>query len=255
MTVMLYQGDCLEVMSRIEAGSVDAVITDPPYGIGYASSRTTRTDGSPRQLDATFGADEFDPRWLPIVYRLMKEDAALYMFTRWDMIDAWKRELEAAGFHVTQRLVWDKSHWGMGDLRYYGSQVEDVLFCRKGTPRLYWDKRRGNITKTVSKAYFPEGRFNHPTQKPIELCAGYITDCTRPGDLILDPFMGSGTTGVACVNTGRRFIGIELLPKYYAIAEQRITAACCCGHGERDGEIVLQDGRTLVIRGPDPYQA
>jgi len=221
MTVQLFCGDCLEILPTLEAGSVDAGVLDPPYGIGYKSNRPTygnRTSRKPR----TFGKDVIGTDWLRETYRVLKNDSVMFVFTRWDVSHIWKDAIEEVGFVVTQRLVWDKSHWGMGDLRYYGDQTEDVLFCRKGRPMMYYPKRRGNIFKTVSKAYYPEGNFGHPTQKSEQLCRDFILDTTDTGQVVGDWFMGSGTTGVACVQTGRNFIGIEIDPAYYAIAEKRI---------------------------------
>jgi site-specific DNA-methyltransferase (adenine-specific) len=222
----LYLGDCLEVLPTLAAGSVDAVVTDPPYGIGYASSWKTRIGGEPRRNGATFGKDEFDPSWIPEAFRLLRIDALLYCFTRWDVIGQWREAFEVEGFKAAQRLVWDKCHWKMGDLRYYGSQTEDVLVLRKGSPVIFpgGHGRRGNLFRH-SSAFLPEGQVDHPTQKPVTLITTYVQDATEPGMTVLDPFMGSGTTGVACVQTGRKFIGIEIDPTYFDIACKRIEAA------------------------------
>ena len=219
-------GDCLEVMRGMDAGSVDAVITDPPYGIAYASSWKTRMNGEPRKTRANFGPDVFNAEWIPNAYHLLKEDAYLYCFTRWDVAHLWRDAFLAAGFKMGQRLVWDKAHWKMGDLRHYGSQVEDVLVVYKGGPAMFPGGigRRGNLFR-FSSGYLPEGQVDHPTQKPVALMAQFVNDSTRPGDLILDPFCGSGTTGVACVQTGRRFIGIEIDEGYADIARARIAKA------------------------------
>lgn len=224
MTVTLWRGDCLERMGDIPSGSVDAVVTDPPYGIGYASSRTMRLNGEPRRTRPQFGADVFCAEWLVDVYRVLKADTCLYVFTRWDITHQWKAAIEAVGFKVTQRLVWDKKHWKMGDLRYYGSQTEDVLFCRKGTPTMHYPKRCGNLL-SYSSGYLPEGQYDHPTQKPEHLMERFILDSTLPDQVVLDPFMGSGSTGVAAFNVDRRFIGIERDDYSFAIAEARIKAA------------------------------
>lgn len=226
MTVTLHLGDCLEILPTLEAGSVDAVITDPPYGIGYASSRTMRMNGEPRVNDASFGADVFDPRWVALAVPTLCNDGALYAFTRWDVAQSWKQEIESCGLKVHQRIVWDKRHWGMGDLRYYGSQTEDILFASKGAHVLAWEKREGNLW-SIWKGYVwsDAGGCQHPTQKPERLISEMITRSCPPGGTVLDPFMGSGTTGVACVQAGRNFIGIEIDPTYYAIAEKRIAEA------------------------------
>lgn len=203
---------------------MDAVVTDPPYGIGYTSSCTTCMDGTPRKNRNSFGDDIYNAEWISEIYRLLREDTPFYCFVRWDVLHKWKKDIEMAGFKVAQRLVWDKAHWKMGDLRYYGSQLEDILFCRKGAPEMQYRKRTGNLRR-YSSGYLPEGQYDHPTQKPEMLIQEYIVDSTFKGDTILDPFMGSGTTGVACHLTGRNFIGIEISEEYFKIAEKRIKEA------------------------------
>lgn len=219
-------GDCLEIMRDIPDNSIDAVITDPPYGIGYASNRATTSGGMPRKNRSSFGKDEYDPRWVAELPRVQKDDGLIYCFTRWDVMHLWKDAFVAVGYVATQRLVWDKCHWKMGDLRYYGSQLEDVLLFRRGAPEMFpgGHGRRGNLFR-YSSSWLPEGQFDHPTQKPEALIREFIQDSTKPGDTVLDPFMGSGTTGVACVKTGRSFIGIEIDPHYFEIAKRRIEEA------------------------------
>lgn len=220
----IFNGDCEAIMATLPKNSVTAIVTDPPYGIGYKSGRRMREDGTPRKNDNNFGTDEFNPSWLEPAFDLLKDNGFLYLFTRWDVIKQWKDAATEAGFNVVQRLVWDKKHWKMGDLRYYGSQTEDVLFCRKGAPVMRWANRRGNLFR-VSSSWLPEGQFDHPTQKPESLLASFVLDATQPDDIVLDPFMGSGSTGVPAVKFGRRFIGIEIKYKYYQIAETRLADA------------------------------
>jgi site-specific DNA-methyltransferase (adenine-specific) len=221
----LIHGDCLDVLPTLDTGSVDLIVTDPPYGIGYASSRTTRNGGGPRKSRASFGQDVFNAEWLLDAARMLKDGGALYLCTRWDVIHLWRKAIEDAGLSVAQRLVWDKSHWGMGDLRYFGSQIEDVLFAVKGEHRLLWDKRQGNVWKVWRGEVWRDGFCDHPTQKPVALMQKAVELSCPVGGVVLDPFMGSGTTGVACLQTGRRFIGIELDAAYFEIARQRLEAA------------------------------
>jgi site-specific DNA-methyltransferase (adenine-specific) len=225
VSVQLIQGDCLEVMRTLPDGCVDAVITDPPYGIGYQMHAPSKQTNGHRKTNHSFGLDELSTIWIKEAYRVLRQDTCAYVFTRWDVLPTWQSALHDAGFVIVQHLIWDKSHWGAGDLRYYGSQTESILFCRKGNPELFWRQRRGNVYKTVSRAFLPEQSDLHPTQKPESLMRIFVTDSTRAGATILDPFMGSGTTGVACVKTGRNFIGIELDEGYFRIAEKRITEA------------------------------
>lgn len=222
----LYLGDCLNFMRTMKPGSVDAVITDPPYGIGYKSGHKISIDGNPRRNGNSFGKDEINLDWIPLVYNLQKQDSLLYCFTRWDVLSIWRDAFIDNGYLSCGRLVWNKCHWKMGDLRYYGSQTEDILLMRKGAPIIFPGGigRRGNLL-SVSSFYLSEGQEDHPTQKPEKILRQFVADSTNPGDIIFDPFMGSGTTGVACMQLGRRFIGCEIDPNYYAIAEKRIKAA------------------------------
>ena len=108
----------------------------------------------------------------------------------------------------------------MGDLKGdFAPKVEFILFLHKGR-RLINGKRDPNILK-----FARTGNVNHPTEKPVDLCEYLISKFSESGDVILDPFMGSGTTGVACINTGRDFLGIELDKEYFEIASNRIKEA------------------------------
>jgi DNA modification methylase len=217
-------GDCLDVMADMPDECIDLIVADPPYGIGYASSWTTRPDGTPRMFDASFGKDEYDDRWIPESARLLKDGGAMYLFTRWDILHRWKAAIEATCLKVVQRIIWNKSHWKMGDLRYYGSQTEDVLFCRKGAHKLRWSKRSGNIW-TSSSSYLPEGQWNHPTQKAEVIIKKMIRNSSNVEDIVADFHIGSGTTAVAALKLGRHFYGCDINPKYVELANERIEKA------------------------------
>ena len=216
-------GDCLEVMRNLPDECVGLVVADPPYGIGYASSWTTRPDGSPRVYSNSFGEDRYDDRWVAEAGRVLKEYGAMYMFTRWDILHRWKAAIEDTGLKVVQRLIWNKSHWKMGDLRYYGSQTEDILFCRKGAHKLRWEKRNGNIW-TSSSSYLPEGQWDHPTQKAEAIIQRMIENSSDPGDLVADFHVGSGTTMAVADRLGRRWFGCDTNPEYVEMSLERIKA-------------------------------
>jgi len=203
---------------------IDAIITDPPYGIEYESSRTTRMDGTSRATSGTFGKDEFDAGWLPNAARVLKSGGALYLFTRWDVAHRWKDAIESAGLKVVQRIVWDKCHWGMGDLRYFGSQVEDILFAVKCDHPLRWDKRGGNVWRENSRQlFYKEGNYDHPTQKPVNLMARAVILSTDAGDVVADPFCGSGSTLVAAQKLGRHFVGCDVEAYYVEMSRARLA--------------------------------
>ena len=216
--VKIYCGDCLEILPILSPAEV--VITDPPYGIGYRSGRKMSEIGLPRKYENSFGLDEFNPLWPPNIQKLVTR--FLYLFTRWDKTNIWMNALNQ--LNVRARLIWDKCHWKMGDLSIYGNQAEDILLFSRGKPSIFINGkgRRGNIFR-YSSFFLKEGQFNHPTQKPQQLIREFILDSTNKGELILDPFMGSGTTLRAAKDLGRKAIGIEIEEKYCEIAARRLT--------------------------------
>ncbi len=234
----VYCMDATALLSQLPTDSVDLIATDPPYGIGYASSWTTRSDGAPRNFNGTFGADVFNADWLPEAARVLKSSGALYLCTRWDVIHLWQNAIESAGLHVVQRIVWDKCHWGMGDLRYFGSQTEDILFCVKGEHHLRWPQREGNLWRTPNGKPMAgrDGYFDNPTQKPTELMVRMIELSTDKGDLVVDPCCGSGTTLVSAAKLGRQFIGGDIDEYQFGIASRRLA------NWRRDGDIEVAPG-------------
>jgi len=215
----LHLGDCLNVMREMDDNSVDAVVTDPPYGIAYQSARRTdKRDWFP----VIEGDGEVDLEWIAHSYRVSKNPACLFCFCRWDVERDFMDGIGAAGWRVRSQVVWDRGIHGMGDLgRQYAPCHDLAWFATKGDYRFPNKRPRSiyHIDRLSACALL------HPTQKPLALMKAILNDLTVPTSVILDPFMGSGTTGVACVQTGRNFIGIEIDPTYYAIAEKRIAEA------------------------------
>lgn len=216
-------GDARELARAIPDESVDLIVSDPPYGIGYVSSWKTRRNGSIRINEPDFGKDILDTSFIPDYMRTLKQSGALYLFTRWDILPIWKNEIESNGGKIRQRIIWNKTHWGMGDLRYYGSQTEDILFCTKSTKHyLRWEKREGNIL--VANTYLlPEGQYDHPTQKPESIISKMIQNSSDPGDIVLDFHCGSGTVAVCAKKLGRLFLCADIKPKYVEMTRQRVA--------------------------------
>lgn len=213
----LYRGDALEKLGNIESGSVDLIVTDPPYGInltkGYKKGSQSLIKG-----DDGFTVMFFLDDYLREYQRILKEGGALYIFSRFDVMPYWWISLKRY-FDVKNQIIWAKGGGGMGDLYgTYSTNYEVVLFATKGEHKLC-GMREGcvwNIPKCKQEF--------HETQKPVELIKKMILHSSDEGDVVLDPFMGSGTTGVACAQTNRRFIGIELSTEYFNITENRLDA-------------------------------
>lgn len=216
--VTLYLGDCREILPTLTAlvGKVHCVPMDPPYGISYQTNHRKVMD-TPEMLQG----DQEAPLWcLGLAESLLASSGALYVCTRFDVVPIWMAAIRSCGLTLKTTVVWDKTNHTAGDLEGdYGNQTELVLFAHRGEHKL----RGGRDVNLWRIPRPPAG--DHPTPKPVDLMARMIRNSTDAGDLVLDPFMGSGTTGVAAVKMGRRFVGIEVEPKYFDLSCKRISEA------------------------------
>ena len=215
-SAVLIHADCIGVLQKMPAASVDSVVTDPPYGMGYRSNwRTATAKFAPIENDLGL---EWLSEFVNLSYRVLKEDTASHVFCSWHNVDQFKQAFEKR-FTLKNILVWVKNNHGSGDLKgAYGPKHEFVMFLHKGRATL----KSGRRPDVIEASKVPGGQMVHPTEKPVSLMEGLIADVTLPGGVVLDPFMGSGSTGVAASNLGRRFIGVEKDAGYFDIACGRI---------------------------------
>ena len=201
----LYLGDCLEILPTLR--KVDAVVTDPPYG--------TKTHQREDWMVGEFS--NVLPLALPLLRNALSNDGAFYCFTSWSMMSDWLLRLSLY-FKLQNIIIWDKGrHSGRWTANSWQFTWEGVFFGLKGS------RPTREYFPDVVHSSEPQGR--HPMQKPVDVTELFIRASTDKSDTILDPFMGSGTTGVACARLGRKFIGIEIEPKYFDIACKRIEEA------------------------------
>ena len=213
--IELWRGDCLELMKAIPDGSVHLVLTDPPYGIDFQSN-FRKNKFNKIENDSAVNAEFLDE-----CKRVLKDTGAFYCFTRWDVYPSWIEQISKR-FKVKNCIVWFKRGGGLGDLKKgYIYNHEFIIYCAEKNHRLN-GKRRNDVFEFAKDA---PSTYVHPTQKPISLLKEIIERSSNEGGVVLDCFMGSGSTGVACVNTNRRFIGIELDEGYFNIAKKRIEDA------------------------------
>lgn len=219
MKTTLLHGDCIELMQHIPDGSVDMVLTDPPYGIDYQSCwKKDKTDRWNKIQNDKHPFIEF----IPVVKRVLKPTGCMMVFTRWDVQQKFIDEMNRHGLTVKNVLIWDKVGHGMGDLkRSFASRYESVLFHSENEFR-FQGKRPQDILRV---ARVPACKMVHPNEKPVALLEMLICQCSEKDSTVLDLFMGSGSTGVACANTNRNFIGIEVDHRYFETAKQRIRDA------------------------------
>ena len=222
MTCKLIHGDCFEEMMKLadEGVKVDLICTDPPYLMNYKTNRRkdkTHDFCKPIANDTNF---ELIKDIMPLLFELLNRGGAIYMFCNANHIDYFKQQIEQH-FTLKNILIWVKNNWSAGDLKgAYAKQTEFILYAVKGrhvlngardTDTLYYNRVVGNMQL-------------HQNQKPVDLCKYLINKSSNENDTVLDCFMGSGSTGVACLQTNRNFIGIELEEKYYNIAKKRCSA-------------------------------
>lgn len=213
----IIHGDSLTVLRQMEAESVDAIITDPPYGIDY---RAHWTKSVVKNDNAPFIWFLYD------AFRVLKTgnsgQGSLVCFTRWDVEQTFIDAMKLAGFQIRSEVVWDKVLHAAGDCKtQFAPAHENILFAIKGR----FSFPGGRPKDVISFKKLTSTQMIHPTEKPVGLLTNLITSVTKPGDLILDPFAGSGSTLVAAKKTGRRFIGIELDDEYFEKAKRRVEEA------------------------------
>lgn len=193
--VTLYCGDCLDILPQLEAGSVDAVVTDPPYGIGFNYE----------------SHDDSEEEWFILMDRVVPLCKRIAKFVIMPVC-----RLDRMGWWYTNHspswvIAWYKGSPGHRSHIGFQDWEAHLTFGKPPKPMHdYFHTRCGFEIK------------GHPCPKPVAWAQWLIERAVLNGGSILDPFMGSGTTGVACVKTGRRFIGIEMEPKYFEIAKRRI---------------------------------
>ena len=216
----VYLGNALDVLGMLPDNSIDLILTDPPYGINYMS-RSKSLPLTKISNDKASEAYELLDKVLSLAEKKLKPDRHIYIFTNWQAYEGMAPVVKKY-FKLKGALAWIKNNRTRGDLKgNYGYQYEMVLYAHKGR-RWLFGKRDSDIL------YFdkvPTQAMQHPTEKPVKLLQYLIEKSTTQGEIILDPFMGSGSTGEAAQQAGRGFIGIEMEPAWFAVAKKRLGQA------------------------------
>jgi len=211
----IFCGDCIEKLDIIPQNSIDLVVTDPPYGIDFQSSWRTETE----QFDKLENDDKIDTSFIPKLEKVTKQNSGLYLFTRWDVYPEWIEAIKQSEFEVKNCIVWNRKIHGMGDLKEsYAPQHDFIIYATKGKVELNGKRPTDIIPK---QRVNPED-LEHPTEKPVSLISELVKNSSDKGDLVLDPFAGSGSTLVAAERHDRKYIGIEITEKFVELAEERL---------------------------------
>jgi hypothetical protein len=201
--------DSDQVAKLMNGQKADMVFTDPPYGYKYESNY--------QEKHKELLNDDKILNFLPNAYLFTKENTAFYVFCGWQTVKQWILEIENSGLNLKNIIVWKKNNWSMGDLKgAYAGQYEIILFAHKG--RIELKEGRGQDVWEFDRVPPKE----HPTMKPIELIIKALKDVTNVKNLVLDFFLGSGSTMVASHQLKRKCYGMELDPKYCQVIIDRM---------------------------------
>lgn len=221
-TYSLFKGDCLVCMGRIPDKSIDLIVTDPPYTM-TKRGKSCRPNWMPSRM----GDNVFDGElpnaemWIKECFRVLKDGTHFYTFCNTNDIGRYLRIAEDVGFKLHNIITMIKDTKMPN--KWYLKSCELILFFRKGKAKPINDMTSRDWMQ-VEMPKQNNGKV-HITQKPLVVVEKLVTNSTKEGEVVMDPFMGSGTTGVAAVRTNRKFIGIEIDDKHFATAENRIVDA------------------------------
>lgn len=217
--------DCLEGMKDIPDGSIGLIVTDPPYLLtsrGAVGTMSGYWEGEAARKGRVFEFNDIDIEdYLDDFYRVLDNDAHCYIMCNNYNLAHFFEVIGESGFHFVKLLVWDKQNKICGT--YYMGQVEFIFLIRKGR-----DKHINNcgtsdlLSFANNRDKDRNGNNIHDSQKPVALMRTLIANSSDKGDIVLDPFMGSGTTAIAAMREGRHFIGFEKDEKYWNVAMRRV---------------------------------
>jgi site-specific DNA-methyltransferase (adenine-specific) len=242
----IFNEDCIGGMARhLPDQSVDLVITDPPFGIEFQAKRGNYNRKSSRVLEGyneVKGADyqQFTHEWLGQVRRVLKPDGSLYIFSGWNYLKDLLIALDDLDFTLVNHLVW-KYQFGLVTTRKYVTSHYHVLYaCLNDKQRRFYPYARyakdakhehGGSAHykdkedvwNIPREYWT-GDLKTPTKLPAELIRKILAYSSLPGDVVLDPFLGSGQTAVVSHLEGRRYLGFEIVPDYFDFAQKRLES-------------------------------
>lgn len=223
--VKIINGNSIELLKKLKDESVDMIATDPPYKVtarGNAGNSGGMMQKKLSMQGKIFQHNDVKPiDYIPEFYRILKDGSHCYIMTNHVNLQEMLNTATECGFKFIKSLIWNKGNKIMG--QYYMSQFEYILFFRKGKGKKINKCGTADILDIPNKkTKNEEGKNIHDTEKPVGLMKILIENSSQEGEIVLDPFMGVGSTGMASIELNRKFIGIELDENYFKIAKQRI---------------------------------
>lgn len=239
----VYNIDCLEGMKRIPDDAIDLVITDPPFAIDFKAKRSNYNRTYGRVIEGyneiqTNDYYEFTASWLSEVFRVLKDSGSIYVFSGWNNLKDILIALDKIGFIVVNHLIWKYQFGVVTKRRFVTSHYHCLYACINDKKRKYFpyarfrkdekDKNGGSLHYQdkedvwyIKREYWT-GDQKTPTKLPSEVIRKILQYSSEKGDIILDPFIGSGQVAVVSKILERQYIGFEIVPEYYNFAKERL---------------------------------
>jgi site-specific DNA-methyltransferase (adenine-specific) len=221
----IYEGDALDLLPQVPDGTVDLIITDPPFAIDFRAQRLNYNRNGANVLEgyreipeAEYGA--FTRRWMAEAARVLAPSGSMYVFSGWNRLRDILEGLDAAGLTTVNHLIW-KYQFGVFTKKKYVTSHYHILFVVKD-PKKYTFNKLDHYPEdvwTIQREYW-KGKMKTPTKLPREIVRKILSYSSNPGDLVLDPFLGSGTVAIVAQQEGRHFLGFEVVPEYCAFANE-----------------------------------
>ena len=210
MTSKILHGNSIKIMKELQNNSVDLILTDPPYGddsVYGLNNKSIKNNENPL----------INCLALVEMYRILRRNRSVYIFTNWKHYPFLTEFiLRYTKFKIRHLVVWKKHNFGLGWA--FRHQYELILVLEKGKPKY----NLTDFSNVQTAKHINHNKENHPHEKPIDLLKKIIEHSSKKGDLVLDPFCGTGSCGIACQELNRDFIGVELDEKWVEVAKERV---------------------------------
>lgn len=242
---LIKQGDCIELMAEMPSHHVDLVITDPPFAIEFKAQRTNYNRTGNRVLEGYNEISEqnyqsFTSAWLAQATRVLKDSGSMYIFSGWNHLKEILTAIDECNLTTVNHLIWKYQFGVVTKRKYVTSHYHCLYVCKNDRKRRFYPYARfGKDERTDSggsahyrdkedvwqiKREYWQGDKKTPTKLPSEIIQKILAYSSQEGDVVLDPFLGSGQVAVVSKMEGRRYIGFEIVPEYYEFAYERLTS-------------------------------
>ncbi|MFA4878194.1 MAG: site-specific DNA-methyltransferase [Methanoregula sp.] len=226
----IYEGDALTLLPKVPSGTVDLIVTDPPFAIDFKAQRLNYNRKGSHVMEGyqEIPAEEygdFTRSWMTEAARVLAPSGSMYVFSGWNRLRDILEGLDAAGLTTINHLIW-KYQFGVFTKKKYVTSHYHILFVVKDPKRYTFNKidHYPEDVWVIQREYW-KGKMKTPTKLPSEIVRKILLYSSNPGELVLDPFLGSGTVAAVAHQEGRHYLGFEVVPEYCAFARASVSGA------------------------------